>query len=193
MVIYGKKIGMTHVEEGFMVKPVTIIDISENVVAKIANGKVLVGFGKLKHPTKAQVGQYAELGYAPTIVCESDMQAEGLAVGPLVLPEELPAVVKAHGTSKGKGFAGVMKRHHFSGGKATHGQSDRERAPGSIGAGTTPGRVFKNSRMAGRMGSELTTVRNLKVIKVISDDGKALLVLKGAIPGPNGSLIQLTW
>jgi large subunit ribosomal protein L3 len=192
MIIYGKKIGMTHVEEGYLVKPVTILDISENVIAKLSSVKVVVGYGKVKNPTKAQLGQYPELGYAPKVVCESDMPNEGLAVGKLE-GFELPEKVAAHAVSKGKGFAGVVKRYHFSGGKQTHGQSDRERAPGSIGPGTTPGRVLKGTRMGGRMGSELNTVRNLKVVKIISDNGKSLLVLKGAIPGPNGSLIQITW
>lgn len=192
MIIYGKKIGMTHVEEGYIVKPVTVLDISENVIAKLSGSKVVVGFGKEKRPTKAQLGQYTELGYAPKVVCESDMANEGLTVGKLE-GFEFPESVTAHAVSKGKGFAGVVKRYHFAGGKQTHGQSDRERAPGSIGPGTTPGRVLKGTRMGGRMGSEMNTVRNLKVVKVISDNGKSLLVLKGAVPGANGSLIQLTW
>ncbi len=93
------------------------------------------------------------------------------------------------GTSKGKGFQGVMKRHGFGGGPRTHGQSDRSRAPGSIGAGTTPGRVLKGTRMAGRMGNERVTVKKLEVIQ--SDSERNLLVVKGSVPGANGGLLMI--
>jgi large subunit ribosomal protein L3 len=98
-------------------------------------------------------------------------------------------LVDVIGTSKGKGFAGVVKRHHFSGGPKTHGQSDRHRRPGSIGAGTTPGRVYKGMRMAGQMGNERVTVQNLRVLQI--DTERNLLVLRGAVPGPAGSLITV--
>ncbi len=93
------------------------------------------------------------------------------------------------GTSKGKGFAGVMKRHGFRGGPRTHGQSDRARAPGSIGPGTTPGRVFKGTRMAGRMGNARVTVKGLQIIQ--ADPERNLLVIQGSIPGPNGGLVMI--
>ena len=93
------------------------------------------------------------------------------------------------GTSKGKGFQGVMKRHGFHGGQRTHGQSDRMRAPGSIGAGTTPGRVLKGTRMGGRMGNDRITVKALEVVQ--SDAGRNLLVIKGSIPGPNGGVVLI--
>ena len=93
------------------------------------------------------------------------------------------------GTSKGKGFAGVVKRHGFAGGPKTHGQSDRWRAPGSIGSGTTPGRVMKGMRMAGHMGDERVTVQNLEVIRV--DPERNLIAIRGAIPGPRGGLIMI--
>ncbi len=93
------------------------------------------------------------------------------------------------GTSKGKGFAGVMKRHGFRGGPRTHGQSDRARAPGSIGPGTTPGRVFKGTRMAGRMGGDRVTVKSLEVIQ--ADKERNLLVVKGSVPGANGSIVMV--
>jgi large subunit ribosomal protein L3 len=192
MVLFGKKLGMTHIEDGFLVTPATVVDISENVVAKVSAEKVVVGWGKMKKPTKAQLGQFKDLGYAPTDVIESDMPVEGAAVGSF-LPTEMPTKVDAKGTSKGKGFASVIKRYRFSGGPKTHGASDRTRAPGSIGPGTTPGRVLKGTRMAGRMGSDTVKVRNLKVVKVITEEGKSLMVVKGAIPGPIGSLIQLWW
>jgi large subunit ribosomal protein L3 len=93
------------------------------------------------------------------------------------------------GTSKGKGFAGVMKRHGFHGGPRTHGQSDRARAPGSIGPGTTPGRVYKGTRMAGRMGNDRVTIKALEVIQ--ADPERNLLVVKGSVPGPNGGLVMI--
>jgi large subunit ribosomal protein L3 len=93
------------------------------------------------------------------------------------------------GTSKGKGFAGVMKRHGFHGGQRTHGQSDRERAPGSIGPGTTPGRVLKGTRMAGRMGSDRVTIQELEVIQ--ADPTRNLVVVKGSIPGANGGYVMV--
>lgn len=98
-------------------------------------------------------------------------------------------VIEVSGTSKGKGFAGGVKRHHFHGGPRTHGQSDRERAPGSIGAGTTPGRVHKGKRMAGRMGSDTVTVKNLHVISV--DPENQELVVSGQVPGIPGSLLTI--
>jgi large subunit ribosomal protein L3 len=93
------------------------------------------------------------------------------------------------GVSKGKGFAGVVKRHHFAGGPKTHGQSDRHRAPGSIGSGTYPSRVFKGMRMAGHMGAARTTVRCLKVVDANSE--RNLLLLKGAVPGGRGALLTI--
>ncbi len=96
-------------------------------------------------------------------------------------------LVKVSGTSKGKGFQGVVKRHHFAGGPKTHGQSDRERAPGSIGSTTTPGRVYKGKRMAGRMGGERVTVRNLEIVEV-KDDG---IVVKGLVPGAKKGLLEI--
>jgi large subunit ribosomal protein L3 len=98
-------------------------------------------------------------------------------------------LIEVTGTSKGRGFAGVVKRHGFRGGPKTHGQSDRWRAPGSIGSGTTPGRVLKGVRMAGHMGAERVTVQNLRVMKV--DPARNLVAVKGAVPGPNGGLVLL--
>ncbi|MBI1982210.1 MAG: 50S ribosomal protein L3 [Candidatus Levybacteria bacterium] len=96
-------------------------------------------------------------------------------------------IVDVIGVSKGKGFAGVVKRHHFKGGPRTHGQSDRERAPGSIGQTTTPGRVYKGKRMAGRMGHERVTIKNLQVIDVSEDK----ILIKGLVPGPKNSLVMV--
>jgi large subunit ribosomal protein L3 len=96
-------------------------------------------------------------------------------------------VIDVIGTSKGKGFAGVMKRHNFRGGKRTHGQSDRQRHPGSIGPGSTPGRVFKGTRMAGRMGNARVTVQNLRIVSI--DAERNLIMVKGAVPGPTNSMV----
>ena len=111
-------------------------------------------------------------------------------IGDTIKPEQMFAkndLIQATGVSKGKGFQGVVKRHGFKGGPRTHGQSDRERAPGSIGQSTTPGRVFKGMRMAGRMGSNTTTVKNLKVFEV--NDEK--LIVQGLIPGTRGGLVMI--
>ena len=94
------------------------------------------------------------------------------------------------GVSKGKGFAGVVKRHHFSGGPKTHGQSDRWRAPGSIGQGTTPGRVYKGKKMAGRMGGEKKTVKGLKILEIQEEANKVAIL--GMLPGRSGSLVTIT-
>ena len=98
-------------------------------------------------------------------------------------------LVDVIGTSKGKGFAGVMKRHGFGGGQRTHGQSDRSRAPGSIGPGTTPGRVLKGTRMAGRMGNDRVTIKSLEVVQ--ADPERNLLVVMGSVPGANGSVVMI--
>jgi large subunit ribosomal protein L3 len=136
-------------------------------------------------------------------------RAHGQALGPFVVLREVKVIGEAPalgetitlamfsegeavdviGTSKGKGFAGVMKRHGFRGGPRTHGQSDRARAPGSIGPGTTPGRVFKGTRMAGRMGNARVTIKSLQIIQ--ADAERNLLVIQGSIPGPNGGLVVI--
>jgi len=113
-----------------------------------------------------------------------------ISVGQEVKPAQLFAIndlVMATATSKGKGFQGVVKRHHFKGGSKTHGQSDRQRAPGSIGMTTTPGRVFKGKRMAGRMGNDTVSIKNCSVFE-IKDNG---IVIKGLVPGPIGGLVRL--
>lgn len=98
-------------------------------------------------------------------------------------------IIEVTGVSKGKGFAGVVKRHHFKGGPRTHGQSDRERAPGSVGQTTTPGRVYKGKRMAGRMGGEQTTIKNLHIISISPESGQ--IEISGQVPGKPGSLLSI--
>ena len=116
---------------------------------------------------------------------------DGIALGDAVKVDMLRQGerVDVVGTSKGKGFAGVVKRHDFRGGPKTHGQSDRWRAPGSIGSGTTPGRVMKGMRMAGHMGDERVTVQNLEIVRI--DAERNLIAIRGAIPGPRGGLIMI--
>lgn len=116
----------------------------------------------------------------PVTIVQSKDEVAGIAEGDLV---------KVTGTSKGKGFAGVVKRWSFAGGPKTHGQSDRHRAPGSIGAGTDPGRVWKGQKMAGRMGNRRSTVKGLKIIKI--EPGGKLILVKGAIPGSPKSQVGL--
>ncbi|MFS8158779.1 MAG: 50S ribosomal protein L3 [Candidatus Roizmanbacteria bacterium] len=113
-----------------------------------------------------------------------------ILIGDTIKPEilfEAGDRVKVTATSKGKGFQGVVKRHGFAGGSRTHGQSDRLRAPGSIGQSATPGRVFKGKRMAGRMGTETVTLKNVKIVEVTPDS----IVLKGPVPGPRGTLVLI--
>jgi len=120
-----------------------------------------------------------------------DKEPEGLTVGDSVLASDvfkLGDIVSVTGTSKGKGFAGVVKRHHFAGGPKTHGQSDRHRAPGSIGQGTTPGRIYKGKRMAGRMGDETITLKNLQIV-AINDTGE--IEVSGLVQGITNGILLL--
>lgn len=200
--LLGKKIEQT---EGFQNDgtrvPVTVVEVAGNPVTFIKNKKkhgytaVQIGFGIRKHPNPAEAGQArgAKLNYTPRFLREvrfldtpSDLPAIGDVIHALDVfkPGD---IVDVCGVSKGKGFAGVVKRHNFRGGPRTHGQSDRERAPGSIGQTTTPGRVYKGKRMAGRMGQENVTIKNLLVLDVAS--GKILV--KGLIPGSLGSMVRI--
>jgi large subunit ribosomal protein L3 len=157
---------------------------------------VQLGYGIKKHPSKPLLGHIkgANLETAPLFMREIrviDANTEELPkpgefvkVMDVLKPGDLIAVT---GMSKGKGFAGGVKRYHFRGGPATHGQSDRHRAPGSIGSGTTPGRVYKGKRMAGKMGNEQVTVKNLAVVEV-SDTS---LLIKGVVPGVRKGLIMI--
>jgi large subunit ribosomal protein L3 len=143
---------------------------------------------KLNRPQEGHLGHGPKLRHLREVPVQP---GEDLSIGQkldvtLFNPGDRVNVV---GSSKGRGFAGVMKRHGFHGGPKTHGQSDRWRAPGSIGAGTTPGRVLKGTRMAGRMGGERVTVKNLEVLA--TDPERGLLALKGAVPGPTGGLITV--
>ncbi len=176
--------------------PVTKIYISENAVLQVKTpdkdkyAAVQLGLGAKKHATAALLGhsKKAKLAKAPQFIREvrlADDTADELPhVGDMISVDAVfkPGdVVAVTGTSKGKGFAGVVKRHHFRGGPKTHGQSDRLRAPGSIGQTTTPGRVYRGKRMAGHMGVDTVTVKNLTVVAVDAT-GKTLYV-SGLVPG----------
>ena len=203
--LIGQKIDQTQkfLENGRRI-PVTEIAVSDNAVMRVKTldkdkyTALQLGFGVKKRPTKALSGQAkkASLSHAPLITREVSFQAdeaenmpkqgEMIAVDSVFKPGDVVAVT---GTSKGKGFAGVVKRHNFRGGPKTHGQSDRERAPGSIGQTTTPGRVYKGKRMAGRMGSDTVTVDNLVVVDVDAVNKK--LYVLGLVPGHKNAFVQI--
>ena len=195
--IYGTKVGMTRIFDGDVAVPVTVIEVLPNEVVEVKteakNGhtalKVAVGPKKRKH-NKALAGEYKKADVAPRRFLREVPVVDGLAAGGKLTVAALKqgVLVDVSGLIKGRGFAGVMKRHNFSGHKATHGTC-KHRGPGSIGCRMDPGKVFKNKRMAGHWGDEQVTVRNLKIITI--DAEKNLVVLKGAIPGPNGGLVAI--
>ena len=184
--------------------PVTFIEIKDNVVLIVKTqdrdkySAVQLGYGTKKHANKALLGHSkkgANIDYAPYFLTE-------IRLGKNIKIDELPKagdmihaasvfepgdMIDVTGTSKGKGFAGGVKRYHFKGGPRTHGQSDRERAPGSIGQTTTPGRVYKGKRMAGRMGFETVTIKNLEIVDVTADG----VAIKGLIPGFRGTYLVI--
>lgn len=200
--LLGRKLGMTTIfsERGEAV-PVTVVEAGPNMVTQIRTKErdgyeaVTLGFGetqqkKLKKPV---AGQQKALG-GTFVKYLREMPADNVAdhnPGDVVDVDLFNAndLVDVTGTSKGKGFQGVMKRHGFSGGPRTHGQSDRERAPGSIGAGTSPGRVWKGMRMAGRMGGVRKTVQRLQVVRV--DPARHLILIKGSVPGAKNGLVYV--
>ena len=200
--ILGRKITQTQrfLTDGSRVS-VTAVEVNDNPIVAIKSkdkdGYVAVqlGYGKKKHPTKPQLGHSkkgANLDYAPYFLREIRVAADGTlpTVGDVISATtvlEAGDMVDVTGTSKGKGFAGVVKRHHFKGGPRTHGQSDRERAPGSIGQTTTPGRVYKGKRMAGKMGNDTVTLQNLQIIDI---EGTTVYV-KGLVPGVTDSLVLI--
>lgn len=182
--------------------PVTLIDVKGNVVVshktadKDKYSALQLGYGAKKNGTRAEVGHAkgAKLDKAPKFLKEvkiKDDSEELPEVGSILNPEEVFApgdIIDVSGFSKGKGFQGGVKRYGFHGGPKTHGQSDRHRAPGAIGSGTTPGRVYKGKRMAGNMGNDNVTVTNLLVVDVTSD---GVLVVKGLVPGIINGLIYV--
>ncbi len=195
--LVGRKLGMTQIfnERGETV-PVTVLEVGPCVVTQLKTFEkdgvrsVQLGFGMKKRLNQPQLGHLRASGAQSRYL--RDMKNDGddeYTVGQTIDASFFSDgdEVDVTGTSKGKGFQGVMKRHGFKGGPKTHGQSDRARAPGSIGATTTPGRVFKGMRMAGHMGHERVTVQNLQVVRV--DLERNIVLVKGSVPGPNEGLL----
>ncbi|MGE0297889.1 MAG: 50S ribosomal protein L3 [Pseudonocardia sp.] len=198
--ILGTKLGMTQVfDENNRVVPVTVVQAGPNVVTQVrtaeADGYVAVqlAYGAIdpRKVNKPRTGHFAKAGVTPRrhVVELRTADAGEYTVGQEVTAEvfEAGALVDVVGTSRGKGTAGVMKRHGFGGLGASHGTQRKHRSPGSIGGCATPGRVFKGLRMAGRMGNARVTTQNLTVHRVDAENG--LLLLKGAVPGPKGGLV----
>lgn len=198
--LIGKKIGMTSIfDENGKNIPCTVIELGPNVVTQVRTIEVdgyealQLGFDDKteKHATKAELGHFKKAGTsAKRKVVEIKEFAGEYKLGDIITAGLFNEgeFVDVQGVSKGKGFQGVVKRHGFGGvGQVTHGQKNRLRAPGSVGASSYPSRVFKGMRMAGRMGGVNVTVQNLRVLKVVDD--KNLLVVKGAIPGHNNSYV----
>ncbi len=198
--LIGKKIGMTQIfDEQGVARPVTIIEAGPCYVTQVRTPEkegyaaIQLGFGEV-HPKKLPAGELGHLtanNLAPLKFIREFRSKEAATVGDKVTVETFAVGerVDVIGTSKGKGFAGGVKRYHFNGGKKTHGQSDRHRAPGSRSSGTTPGRVFKGSRGAGHMGSDRVTSQALKIVMV--DAERNLLGVHGAVPGGKGSLVLI--
>ncbi|HBK70238.1 MAG TPA: 50S ribosomal protein L3 [Flavobacteriaceae bacterium] len=200
--LIGKKIGMTSIfDDNGKNIPCTVIQVGPCVVTQVRT-KAIDGYDALqlgfddkaeKQTTKALKGHFKKAGTtAKKRVVEFQGFDEEYKLGDVITVDhfEEGEFVDVAGTSKGKGFQGVVKRHGFAGvGQATHGQHNRLRAPGSIGAASYPARVFKGMRMAGRMGGEKIKVQNLRVLKVIPE--KNLLVIKGAVPGHKNSYITI--
>lgn len=197
----GRKIGMMQIftEKGEVV-PVTVINAGPCVVTQVRVSErdgydaVQIGFEQVpaRKLTKPEQGHLKGAGTLLRVLREfSADNPQEHNVGDIISVELFAAGQKVDisGNSKGRGFAGVVKRHHFRGGPKTHGQSDRHRAPGSIGAGTTPGRVWKGQKMAGRMGGKRVTVQNLEVVEVVAD--KNLILVKGSVPGARNGLLQI--
>lgn len=199
--ILGTKLGMTQVfDEDGRVVPVTVVHATPNTVSQVKNGEtdgytaVQIAYGRTKHTNRPAAGHLAKAGVE---------SARALVELRYPADEELPAlgtsidvatfgkgdIVDVTGTSKGKGYAGVMKRHNFSGMGDGHGVKKKNRHPGSVGNASTPGRTFKGKRMAGRMGGERVTMQNLEVVEV--DTEHDLILIRGAVPGSDGQVVLI--
>ena len=197
--IIGRKIGMTQLfsEEDGSVTPVTAIEAGPCTVVQVktlANDgyeAVQLGFGHKKRHNKPAQGHLKGTGTFAVLrevrVDDAAQYEVGQTIDVSIFEEG--SKVDIVGRSRGMGFAGGVKRYHFAGGPKTHGQSDRHRAPGSVGAGTTPGRVFKGLHMAGRMGDERKTTQNLRVMKV--EPERNLIMVRGAVPGISTGLVMV--
>ena len=197
--LIGKKVGMSQIfDERGVAYPVTLIEAGPCYVTQIRRPEtegysaVQLGYSET-HPKRLSGGELGHLkgGNLPPLrfLREFRTKSPDVAVGDVMKADvfSVGERVDVIGTSKGKGFAGAVKRYHFAGGPKTHGQSDRHRAPGSNGSGTTPGRVYKGSRRPGHMGDERVTVQSLKVVLV--DTERNLIGVHGAVPGAKGGLV----
>lgn len=200
--VLGTKLGMTQVFGGDgKIVPVTVVAAGPCVVTAVKKADtdgysaVQLAFGDIdpRRVNKPKAGVFAKAGVTPRryLVELRTSDAEEYTIGDEITTEKFEPgeIVDVTAKSKGKGFAGVMKRHNFHGGPKTHGQSDRWRHSGSVGSGTTPGRTFKNMRMAGHLGDARVTVKNLRILSV--DPERNLVALRGAIPGPKGGLVMI--
>ena len=200
--LLGTKLGMTQTwDENNRVVPVTVIAAGTNVVTQVRTPEkdgynaIQVGFGEIdgSKVTKPRAGHFTAAGVTPRrhVAEIRTSDASSYSVGQELGPDTFEAgqEVDVTGTSKGKGFAGVMKRHGFKGLGAGHGVQRKHRSPGSIGGCSTPGRVFKGMRMAGRMGVDKVTTQNLTIHAV--DEEKGLVLILGAVPGPKNGLVMI--
>lgn len=196
--IIGKKLGMTQIfRDNGHVEAVTAIEAGPCTVTQVKTAAkegykaVQLGFGKAKRLNSIQRGHLKGLGQFRYLREFRVEDTAGVEIGAKVdvnLFQE-GDLIDVNGISKSKGFAGVVKRHGFAGGPKTHGQSDRHRAPGAVGSTTSPGRVLKGTRMAGHMGGEQVTVRNLKVFQAVPE--RNLLLVRGAVPGNRNGLLLI--
>ena len=200
--IIGKKIGMTSIfgEDGKQIActiieagPCTVTQVKTTETDGYSAVQLALGDKKEKHSTKSEVNHFAKAQTAPKrFVKEFRNYSIKKALGESVMIDIFAEgdAVEVVGTTKGKGFQGVVKRHGFSGvGEATHGQHDRSRAPGSIGGSSYPARVFKGMRMTGRMGTDRVKTKGLKVLKLFPE--KNYILISGSVPGNNGSIVLI--
>jgi large subunit ribosomal protein L3 len=200
--ILGKKVGMTSIynDQG-VATPVTVIEAGPCPVVSIRTQErdgysaIQLGYGTIRENkiNKPEAGHFKKAGVTPVRHLKEfrnlDKEYE---IGAEVTVEEFKVgdKVKVSGTSKGRGFQGVVKRHHFAGvGMQTHGQSDRQRHPGSIGSSSYPSRVFKGLRMAGRMGGKKISIRNIQIYDILPE--RNIILLKGSVPGPKNTLLEI--
>jgi large subunit ribosomal protein L3 len=205
--LLGKKVGMTGVfDEGGQYVPVTVVQLGPNYIAQVKTKEtdgydaVQLGFEEKaeRKVTKPEAGHLDKAGvpslrYIKEVNTFDAERTASFKPGAVLKAEDVFAegdTVHVVSTSKGRGFQGVVKRHHFGGvGQQTHGQSDRQRAPGSIGASSYPSRVFKGQRMGGRMGGNRITTRNLTIVRIIPEQN--LIMIKGSIAGAKNQLVQV--
>ncbi len=197
--LLGRKLGTLQVfDEKGRLRGVTAVEVGPCIVTQVKTEErdgysaVQVGFGVTKRINKPEAGHLHASGdhklrHLAEFRAVGDAPSVGDEVGMDLFVTGQRVDVTA--TSKGRGFQGGVRRHHFAGGPKTHGQSDRHRGPGSIGSGTTPGRVYKGTRMAGHMGAATTTVRNLEVVS--RNDEKNVIFIAGSVPGPDGGLVRV--